>query len=72
MALEEYQSIRLPISSMQVLHSRKVGRIKQGLTLAGREPFDPMTATPEQCEDPQQENVPFFADVPESLNYLFD
>ncbi|KAJ0032061.1 hypothetical protein Pint_12714 [Pistacia integerrima] len=72
MALEEYQSIRLPITSMQVLHSRKVGRIKQGLTLAGREPFDPMTATPEQCENLQQKNVPFFADVPESLNYLFD
>ncbi|KAJ6758532.1 MONOOXYGENASE-LIKE [Salix koriyanagi] len=32
-ALEEYQRIRLPVASEQVLHSRRVGRIKQGLAL---------------------------------------
>ncbi|KAK9273601.1 hypothetical protein L1049_018411 [Liquidambar formosana] len=32
-ALEEYQSTRLPVTSKQVLHSRRVGRIKQGLVL---------------------------------------
>ncbi|KAJ9559447.1 hypothetical protein OSB04_014061 [Centaurea solstitialis] len=32
--LEEYQSIRVPVTSKQVLHSRRLGRIKQGLVLA--------------------------------------
>ncbi|KAK2661068.1 hypothetical protein Ddye_007601 [Dipteronia dyeriana] len=40
-ALEEYQSIRLPITSKQVLSSRRLGRIEQGLSLPDREPFDP-------------------------------
>ncbi|PNX74780.1 6-hydroxynicotinate 3-monooxygenase-like protein, partial [Trifolium pratense] len=30
-ALEEYQFIRLPVTSKQVLHARRLGRIKQGL-----------------------------------------
>ncbi|MBA0783147.1 hypothetical protein Gotri_000914, partial [Gossypium trilobum] len=36
-ALGEYQSIRVPVTSKQVLHSRKLGRIKQGLHLPNRE-----------------------------------
>lgn len=63
-ALEEYQSIRQPVTSKQVLHSRRVGRIKQGLVLPDREPFDPKTASPEDCQELQQKNMPFFADVP--------
>ncbi|XP_059658077.1 uncharacterized protein LOC132304426 [Cornus florida] len=62
-ALTEYQSIRLPVVSKQVLHSRRVGRIKQGLILPDRKPFDPQTATPEDCQELQQKNMPFFADV---------
>ncbi|CAI9094468.1 OLC1v1030214C1 [Oldenlandia corymbosa var. corymbosa] len=66
-ALEEYQSIRLPVVSKQVLHSRRLGRIKQGLNLADRQPFDPTTADPEECEELQQKNMPFFTDVPSTL-----
>ncbi|CAL5365887.1 unnamed protein product [Camellia sinensis] len=47
-ALGEFQSIRLPVVSKQVLHSRYVGRIKQGLVLSDRNPFDPMIAKPEE------------------------
>jgi 2-polyprenyl-6-methoxyphenol hydroxylase-like FAD-dependent oxidoreductase len=32
-ALREYQSIRLPVVSKQVLHARRLGRIKQGFFL---------------------------------------
>ncbi|KAF5743288.1 hypothetical protein HS088_TW09G01354 [Tripterygium wilfordii] len=66
-ALEEFQSIRLPVTSKQVLHSRKVGRIKQGLTLPHRKPFDPKTASPEDCQELQQKSLPFFASVCSSL-----
>lgn len=45
-ALEEYQSIRLPVTSKQVLHARRLGRIKQGLVLPDRDPFDPMSVRP--------------------------
>ncbi|KAG7973158.1 hypothetical protein I3843_07G214500 [Carya illinoinensis] len=63
-ALREYQSIRLPVVSKQVLHARRMGRIKQGLLLPDREPFDPKSATSEDCQDLQQQNMPFFNDVP--------
>lgn len=60
-ALTEYQSARLPVVANQVLHSRHVGRIKQGLSLPDRHPFDPNTATSENCFEIQQKNVPFFS-----------
>ena len=63
-ALEEYQFIRLPVVSKQVLHSRRMGRLKQGLVLEDRRPFDLKTASSEDCEELQQKNMPFFADVP--------
>ena len=63
-ALEEFQSTRLPVTSKQVLHARRMGRLKQGLLLPDREPFDPRTATPEDCEELQQKNMPFFDDLP--------
>ena len=40
-ALREYQSIRLPVVSKQVLNARRMGCIKQGLVLPNCEPFDP-------------------------------
>lgn len=64
MGLEEYQSIRVPVTSKQVLHSRKMGRIKQGLVLADGKVFDPKTATPEECRDLQQKYMPGFSGVP--------
>uniref|UniRef100_A0A2P2K0C3 Zeaxanthin epoxidaseic n=1 Tax=Rhizophora mucronata TaxID=61149 RepID=A0A2P2K0C3_RHIMU len=63
-ALEEYQSIRLPVTSKQVLHSRRLGRVKQGLCLPDRMRFDPEAASPEDCEELQQKNMPFFACAP--------
>ncbi|KAF9612707.1 hypothetical protein IFM89_003249 [Coptis chinensis] len=63
-ALEEFQSIRLPVVSKQVLHSRKMGRIKQGLALPDRKTFDPKSASPEECEELQQKKMPFFTNAP--------
>ncbi|KAK7320704.1 hypothetical protein VNO77_30421 [Canavalia gladiata] len=66
-ALEEYQSIRLPVTSKQVLHARHLGRIKQGLVLPDREPFNPKLARPEDYQELMLTNTPFFNDVPLSL-----
>jgi 2-polyprenyl-6-methoxyphenol hydroxylase-like FAD-dependent oxidoreductase len=67
-ALEEYQSIRLPVTTKQVLHARKMGKIKQGLTLPDRKPFDPMAASPDECQELQQKNMPFFDSIPSVLD----
>lgn len=67
-ALEEYQRIRLPVTSKQVLHSRKMGRIKQGLDLPDRKPFDPKTASAEECEELQHKYMPFFTSAPLSVD----
>lgn len=69
-ALQEYQSIRVPIASEQVLHSRRLGRIKQGLDVSERKPFDPSStaaANQDDCEELKQKNMPFFSDVPSIL-----
>ncbi|KAL7166182.1 hypothetical protein ACSBR2_036958 [Camellia fascicularis] len=66
-ALGEFQSIRLPVVSKQVLHSRYVGRIKQGLVLSDRNPFDPMIAKPEECQILLQRSMPFLGDAPSIL-----
>ncbi|KAL5559272.1 hypothetical protein UlMin_035483 [Ulmus minor] len=62
-ALKEYQYIRVSVISKQVLHARRMGRIKQGLDLDDRRPFDLKTATFEDCEELQQKNMPFFDHV---------
>lgn len=68
-ALMEYQSLRLPVVSAQVLHSRRAGRIKQGLTLPDREPFDPNVATSTQnFPELQIRNVPYLNDVPQVID----
>ncbi|KAM7257381.1 hypothetical protein ACFE04_013122 [Oxalis oulophora] len=67
LALEEYQSIRLPVIAKQVLCSRKLGKIKQGLPLSDREAFDPTTASLEESQPLQQKNMPFFDSVPSVL-----
>ncbi|KAE8705922.1 Acyl-CoA N-acyltransferases (NAT) superfamily protein [Hibiscus syriacus] len=59
-ALEEYQSTTFPVTSKQVLHSRWLGQIKQGLPLPDQELFDPKKASPEDLRDLQQKNMPFF------------
>ncbi|XP_038884093.1 6-hydroxynicotinate 3-monooxygenase-like [Benincasa hispida] len=68
-ALIEYQSLRLPVVSAQVLHSRRAGRIKQGLTLPDCEPFDPNVATSIQnFPELQIRNIPFIDDVPQVID----
>uniref|UniRef100_A0A1D1XP61 Salicylate hydroxylase n=2 Tax=Anthurium amnicola TaxID=1678845 RepID=A0A1D1XP61_9ARAE len=63
-ALEKFESIRLPVVSRQVLHSRHMGRVKQGLSLPGHRCFDPNDATQEDCTLLQQRNMPFFGYAP--------
>ncbi|XP_050213737.1 uncharacterized protein LOC126665077 [Mercurialis annua] len=64
-ALEEYQRLRLPVTSKQVLHSRRMGRLKQGLHLPDVNTFDPKTASQEECEKLlPHKNMPFFYGVP--------
>lgn len=66
-ALEEYQFVRLPVTSKEVLYSRRLGRLKQGLVLPDREPFDPKLIRPEDCQELLLRNTPFFNDEPLSL-----
>lgn len=66
-ALSEYQATRLPVVAKQVLHARRLGRIKQGLPLPDAPPFDPKKATLEDCVQLQQRKVPFFGFVPPVL-----
>lgn len=68
LALEEYQSIRLPVTSKQVLHSRHLGRIKQGLSLPDQEPFDLQTADLDYCQQLLQRNMPFFSNATLSIH----
>lgn len=63
-ALKEFQAIRLPVVSKQVLQSRKVGRIKQGLSIPDRKDFDPTVASPKECQELQHKNMPFFGSAP--------
>ncbi|GFP96044.1 rosmarinate synthase [Phtheirospermum japonicum] len=65
-ALQEYQSIRVPVTSEQVLFSRRLGLIKQGLVDRGL--LDPITAGREECEELRQKNMPFLLDVPDILS----
>ncbi|KAL2548342.1 FAD/NAD(P)-binding oxidoreductase family protein [Forsythia ovata] len=67
-ALQEYQSTRLPVVSEQVLHSRRLGRTKQGLILSDFKPFDPKTASEGDCQELMQKNMPFFSHIPPILN----
>ncbi|KAK7377256.1 hypothetical protein VNO80_02678 [Phaseolus coccineus] len=69
-ALEEYQFIRLPVTSKQVLHARRLGRLKQGLVLPDREPFDPKLVRPDDHQELLVRNTPFFNDVPLSLGLI--
>lgn len=62
--LEEYQRVRVQATSKQVLHSRRLGRIKQGLHLDDRKVFAPMNSGPEEWEELKQRNMPFFNGVP--------
>ncbi|KAG8094662.1 hypothetical protein GUJ93_ZPchr0012g19169 [Zizania palustris] len=48
-ALAEYEAARLPVVAAQVLHARRLGRLKQGLVVGSHgEVFDARTATEEE------------------------
>lgn len=65
----EYQAARSPVTSAQVLKSRRVGRIKQGLRVPSRqEPFDPNKASSEEREELEPRTVPFTGDLPLPVN----
>ncbi|KAL8063486.1 hypothetical protein ABFX02_01G028900 [Erythranthe guttata] len=66
-ALEEYQSIRLPVAREQVLFSRRLGQIKQRLPISDREFFDPMAASSEESKHLQLGGMPYFNDIPSIL-----
>lgn len=63
-ALEEYQFIRIPVTSEKVLYARRIGRLKQGLALPDRDCFDPMSARQDDYQELLQRNSPVFNDVP--------
>ncbi|XP_078432323.1 FAD/NAD(P)-binding oxidoreductase family protein [Wolffia australiana] len=63
-ALEQYQSIRLPVVSKQVLHARRLGRTKQGLPLPDGACFDPAMDAPDLCRNLLQRQIPFFDSAP--------
>jgi len=64
-ALAEYEAARLPVVAAQVLHARRLGRIKQGLPVDGEaEGFDVRTATAEAALELRQRTMPFFGGVP--------
>uniref|UniRef100_A0A6V7QPV5 FAD-binding domain-containing protein n=1 Tax=Ananas comosus var. bracteatus TaxID=296719 RepID=A0A6V7QPV5_ANACO len=66
-ALEEYEAVRLPVVSKQVIHSRKLGRMKQGLVIHDQKSFDLRTATSEEIMQLQQRNMPYFDGAPTTV-----
>ncbi|RCV22500.1 hypothetical protein SEVIR_4G237000v4 [Setaria viridis] len=63
-ALAEYEAARLPVVAAQVLHARRLGRVKQGLPVDGEaEGFDVRMAT-EDALQLRQRSMPFFGGAP--------
>ncbi|CAL5039220.1 unnamed protein product [Urochloa decumbens] len=65
-ALAEYEVARLPVVAAQVMHARRLGRVKQGLPVDGEaEGFDVRKATEEDAVHLlRQRSMPFFGDAP--------
>uniref|UniRef100_A0A0E0LD69 FAD-binding domain-containing protein n=1 Tax=Oryza punctata TaxID=4537 RepID=A0A0E0LD69_ORYPU len=67
-ALAEYEAARRPVVAAQVLHARRLGRLKQGLMLAvgstGEGSFDARTATEEEISQLRQSSMPYFSGAP--------
>ncbi|XP_010915121.1 uncharacterized protein [Elaeis guineensis] len=58
-ALQEFQTIRHPVITKQVLHSRLMGRLRQGLPLEDNTAFDPKAASADECKWLQYRNMPY-------------
>ncbi|KAI4376919.1 hypothetical protein MLD38_014624 [Melastoma candidum] len=67
-ALKEYQDIRIPVTSKQVLHARRLGQIKQRLPLLDGKALDPRNSSPQELQELQQKNIPYFHAVPPHLD----
>lgn len=64
-AMAEYEAARLPIVAAQVLHARRLGRVKQGLPVDGKVVgFDLRTSTVEEALQLRQRTMPFFEGAP--------
>ncbi|BAF19904.1 uncharacterized protein [Oryza sativa Japonica Group] len=66
-ALAEYEAARRPVVAAQVLHARRLGRLKQGLGMGSAgdgEGFDARTATEEEISQLRQSSMPYFSGAP--------
>uniref|UniRef100_A0ACD5WS41 Uncharacterized protein n=1 Tax=Avena sativa TaxID=4498 RepID=A0ACD5WS41_AVESA len=65
-ALAEYEAARLPVVAAQVLHARRLGRLKQGLPVedGGAGGFDVRAATEEEALQLRQRGMPYFGGAP--------
>ncbi|CAM0910145.1 unnamed protein product [Alopecurus aequalis] len=65
-ALAEYEAARLPVVSAQVLHARRLGRLKQGLPMEDGEAggFEVKAATEEEALQLRQSGMPYFGGAP--------
>nr|CAB3468314.1 unnamed protein product [Digitaria exilis] len=64
-AVAEYEAVRLPVVAAQVLHARRLGRIKQGLPVDDEaEGFDVRTAVEDLMLLLRQRSMPFFSGAP--------
>ncbi|KAM0923112.1 hypothetical protein ACQ4PT_005687 [Festuca glaucescens] len=65
-ALAEYETARLPVVAAQVLHARRLGRLKQGLPVEDGEDggFDVRAATEEEALQLRQRGMPYFGGAP--------
>ncbi|GLJ32651.1 hypothetical protein SUGI_0656950 [Cryptomeria japonica] len=59
-ALAEYESIRLPVTSQQVLYSRRLGLLKQGFLFDPPHSFPWFEADANLCDQLLQRNMPCF------------
>lgn len=65
-ALDEYEAARLPVVAAQVLHARRLGRLKQGLPVEDGDTgaFDARAATAEEALQLRQRGMPYFSGAP--------
>uniref|UniRef100_A0ACD5UHD9 Uncharacterized protein n=1 Tax=Avena sativa TaxID=4498 RepID=A0ACD5UHD9_AVESA len=65
-ALAEYEAARLTVVAAQVLHARRLGRLKQGLPVEDGEAggFDVRAATEEEALQLRQRGMPYFGGAP--------
>ncbi|KAK2630721.1 hypothetical protein QOZ80_6AG0544120 [Eleusine coracana subsp. coracana] len=64
-ATAEYETARRPVVAAQVVHARRLGRVKQGLPVDGEaQGFDVRTVTVDEAMQLRQRTMPFFDGAP--------